>query len=55
MPVTIGGGLSFRGRELAPEELDLIRRITREFSTLARTELPTPFASCCSGAGPTVA
>ena len=39
MPVTIGGGLSFCGRELAPEELDLIRQITREFSSLALTEL----------------
>ena len=39
MPVTIGGGLSLPDRELAPEELDLIRQITREFSTLARTEL----------------
>jgi hypothetical protein len=39
MPVTIGGGLSFCGRELTPEELDLIRQITRDFSTLALTEL----------------
>src|SRR5947207_6912328 len=39
MPVTIGGGLSFCGRELKPEELDLIRQITREFSTLSLTEL----------------
>src|SRR5438105_10529474 len=39
MPVTIGGGLTFCGRELKPEELDLIRQITREFSTLALTEL----------------
>jgi hypothetical protein len=39
MPVTIGGGLTFCGRELKPEELDLIRQITREFSTLSLTEL----------------
>ena len=39
MPVTIGGGLSFCGRELKPEELDLIRQITRDFSTLRLTEL----------------
>ena len=39
MPVTIGGGLTFCGRELKAEELDLIRQITREFSTLSLTEL----------------
>ncbi len=39
MPVTIGGSLSFCGRELKPEELDLIRQITRDFSTLSLTEL----------------
>ena len=39
MPVTIGGGLTFCGKELKPEELDLIRQITREFSTLSLTEL----------------
>jgi hypothetical protein len=39
MPVTIGGGLTFCGRELKPEELDLIRQITREFSALSLTEL----------------
>src|ERR1017187_2710095 len=39
MPVTIGGGLTFCGRELGPEELDLIRQITRDFSTLSLTEL----------------
>jgi hypothetical protein len=39
MPVTIGGGLSFCGREVKPEELDLIRQITREFSSLSLTEL----------------
>ena len=39
MPVTIGGGLPFCGRELKPEELDLIRQITRDFSALSLTEL----------------
>jgi hypothetical protein len=39
MPVTIGVGLSFCGREVKPEELDLIRQITREFSRLSLTEL----------------
>lgn len=39
MPVTIGGSLSFCGQELKPEELGLIRQITREFSTLSLTEL----------------
>lgn len=39
MPVTIGGGLTFCGRELKAEELDVIRQITREFSTLSVTEL----------------
>lgn len=39
MPVTIGGGLSFCGRELKPEELDLIGQITRDFSTPSLTEL----------------
>ncbi len=39
MPVTIGGGLSFCGRELKPEELELIRQVTRDFSTLSLTEL----------------
>jgi hypothetical protein len=39
MPVTIGGGLTFCGRELKPEELDLIRQITRDFSALSLTEL----------------
>ena len=39
MPVTIGGGLSFCGRELKPEEFDLIRQITRDFSRLSLTEL----------------
>src|SRR5258708_17842194 len=39
MPVMIGGGLSFCGRELKPEELDLIRQITRDFCKLSLTEL----------------
>ena len=39
MPVTINGGLSFCGRELKPKELDLIRQVTRDFSTLSLTEL----------------
>ncbi len=39
MPITIGGGLSFCGRELQPGELDLIRQITRDFSILSLTEL----------------
>ena len=39
MPVTIGGGLSFCGRELKPEEFDLIRQITRDCSRLSLTEL----------------
>src|ERR1022692_2024767 len=39
MPVPIGGMLSFCGRELQPQELDLIRQITRDFSTLSLTEL----------------
>jgi hypothetical protein len=39
MPVTIGGGLSFCGRELTPQELDLFRQVTREFCALSLTEL----------------
>lgn len=39
MPITIAGGLSFCGRELQPGELDLIRQMTRDFSTLSLTEL----------------
>lgn len=39
MPITIGGGLSFCGRALQPGELDLIRQMTRDFSTLSLTEL----------------
>ena len=39
MPVTIGSGLSFCGRALTEDELDLIRRITREFANLTVTEL----------------
>lgn len=39
MPITIGGGLSFCGHALTEGELDLIRRITREFANLTVTEL----------------
>jgi hypothetical protein len=39
MPVTIGGGLSFCGHALTEDELDLVRRITREFANLTVTEL----------------
>jgi hypothetical protein len=39
MPITIGSGLSFCGHALTEDELDLIRRITREFANLTVTEL----------------
>lgn len=39
MPVTIGDCLSFCGHRLTESDLDLIRRITREFANLALTEL----------------
>jgi hypothetical protein len=39
MPITIGDGLAFCGRPLTEAELGLIRDITREFATLAWTEL----------------
>jgi len=39
MPVTIGDGLAFCGRSLTEAEIELIRRITREFCNLAWTEL----------------
>jgi hypothetical protein len=39
MPVTIGDGLAFCGRLLTENELEMIRRITREFDNLALTEL----------------
>src|SRR5438270_14021094 len=39
MPVTIGDGLSFCGHALMESELALIRQITREFASLALTEL----------------
>src|SRR6266566_2770016 len=39
MPVTIGGGLPFCGRELTSSEWDLIREVTRDFSSLGLTEL----------------
>ena len=38
MPITIGGGLSFCGRALKRGELDLIRQMTRDFSSLSLTE-----------------
>jgi len=39
MPVPIRSGLSFCGHALREDELDLIRRITREFANLTVTEL----------------
>jgi hypothetical protein len=39
MPITIAGALSFCGHELKPGELDLIRQITRDCSSLSLTEL----------------
>jgi hypothetical protein len=39
MPVTIGEGLSFCGQPLQPQEIELIRQITRDFRQLALTEL----------------
>jgi hypothetical protein len=39
MPVTIGDGLSFCGRPLGPQEVELIRQVTRDFRQLALTEL----------------
>ena len=39
MPITIGDGLSFCGRALTDPELGMIRGITREFASLAWTEL----------------
>lgn len=39
MPVTIGEGLSFCGRLLGLQEIELIRQITRDFPRLALTEL----------------
>lgn len=39
MPITIGEGLSFCGRRVRPEELELIRQITRDFRQLPLTEL----------------
>jgi Domain of unknown function (DUF4338) len=39
MPITIGDALSFCGHALTEEELGLLRQITREFSSLAWTEL----------------
>ncbi len=39
MPITIGDALAFCGHALTEEELGLLRGITREFSSLAWTEL----------------
>jgi hypothetical protein len=39
MPVTIGEGLSFCGRPLGAQEIELIRQITRDFPQLPLTEL----------------
>jgi hypothetical protein len=39
MPVTISGGLSFCGRKLTAEQLDLIRQIVLDCSALGPTEL----------------
>jgi|SRR5271157_4311943 len=39
MPVTIGGSLSFCGRALSSEDLDVIRQVTRDCSRLSLTEL----------------
>jgi hypothetical protein len=39
MPINIGDGLAFCGHSLKESEIDLIRRITREFAKLALTEL----------------
>jgi hypothetical protein len=39
MPITIGDGLAFCGHALTEAELELIRGITREFASLAWTEL----------------
>ncbi len=39
MPVTIGEGLSFCGRPLTPQEIELVRQTTRDFRQLALTEL----------------
>jgi hypothetical protein len=39
MPITIGDCLSFCGHRLTESDLDLIRRVTREFPNLALTEL----------------
>jgi hypothetical protein len=39
MPITIGDGLSFCGHPLLPEQIELLRQITRDFRQLALTEL----------------
>lgn len=39
MPIIIGEGLSFCGQPLRPDQMELIREITRDFRNLALTEL----------------
>jgi len=39
MPIRIGSGLSFCGEEVKPEQIELIRQITRDCRGLALTEL----------------
>ena len=39
MPVIIGGSVSFCGRALSSEDLDLIRQVTHDCSCLSLTEL----------------
>jgi hypothetical protein len=39
MPMTIGEGLCFRGQPLTPDQIELIRQVTRDFRNLALTEL----------------
>lgn len=39
MPIIIGEGLSFCGQPLTPDQIELIREITRDFRNLALTEL----------------
>ena len=39
MPITIGEGLSFCGQPLQPQEIELLRQVTRDFPQLALTEL----------------
>ena len=39
MPVTIGSTLSFRGQDLAADDIALIRRIIGDYPNLSQTEL----------------